>query len=813
MDGIRQDVRQALRGLARHKGFTAAALVSLALGIGANTALFSVVYGVLLRPLPYPEPERLVRLSEHHPGGRPAIQAPLVSDLTFRAWREEPRTLEGLAAYGRGAHTISGGDAGERTVRLEGAAVSPELFALLGVRPAAGRLIEAADLADGAPPVVVIGDELWRQRFGGDRSAVGETLTLDGTAYTVVGVAPAGFAFPDRDVRLWTPHRHSVRTPEDGSMSIFGAIGRLRPGVTAEQAAAEGTAAARSRPRPAPAEMLFGQGGPVEVRVEPLTEEMTARVRPALLVLAAGVGFILLICCANVSNLLLARGVARRRELAVRAAVGAGRLRLARQMVTESLVLSAIGGALGLGLAAMLLELLPALAPADFPRLDDVRLDGRTLAFTALAAAAAGLVAGLLPALRSSRPALVPGLRDGVGASAGAPTRRLGAGLLVAEAALATVLLVGAGLLVHSFAALTAVDAGYEPGNVLTARVYLPGEPTPERQTAFAEALRERLAAIPGVEAAGAGSTAPFVRFTMLNRLELAGAGPDGGTVTAQAVTHVVTPGYAEALSLRLLQGRLLADRDRGSAAREVVVNDSFARAYLGGGTPVGRRFERLWGPDDPPTEIVGVVGDVLRDGLDGEPQPEMYVLPDAFYSMPGEMSLMVRTAREPEALAPLVRELVAEQDPAAAVETATLSSRVSASLAQPRFAAAALSAFALLALALAATGLYGVLSYEVSQRRREIGVRSALGAGRGRIVRGVLRQGLAVTAAGLAVGVAGAAGLTRLLESLLFGIEPLDAAAFAAAPLLLLAVAAAACLLPARRAAAVDPCEALRGD
>jgi predicted permease len=785
--------------------------VSLGLGIGANTALFSVVYGVLLRPLPYPDSGRLVRLSEHHPGAAAAIPAPMLSDLTFRAWRAAPRTLEGLAAYGRGEYTDTGGT---EPVRLAGAAVSPELFDLLGVRPAAGRLLLPEDATQGGLPVVVISDELWRQRFGGGRSAVGETLTLDGTPHTVVGVAPAGFWFPDREVQLWTPHVLSEPAEGGSSMSIFGAVGRLRPGVTAEQAAAEGTAAARSRTRPPAAEMLFGTGGgPVEVRVRPLAEEMTARVRPALLVLAAGVGFILLICCANVSNLQLARGVARRRELAVRAAIGAGRWRLARQMITESLLLSALGGALGLGLGAMLLKLLPALAPADFPRLDDVRLDGRALAFAALAAAAAGLASGLLPALRAARPALLPALREGAGASAGAPARRLGGGLLVAEAALATLLLIGAGLLVHSFARLSAVDAGYDPGNVLTARVFLGGQPAPERTLAVAEALRERLAAIPGVKAAGAGSSAPFVGFTSINRFDLPGAGPDGETVTVQAVSNVVTPGYAEALSLRLLQGRLLEDGDLGSGSRAVLVNESFARSYLDAGPAVGRRFERLWGPEDRPTEVVGVVADVLRDGLDAEPRSEMYTVPDGLYSLPGELSLVVRTAREPEALAPLVRSLVAEEDPAAVVETATLASRVSASLAQPRFAAAALSAFALLALALAATGLYGVLSYEVSQRRREIGVRSALGAGPGRIVRMVVRQGLGVTAVGLVLGVAGAAGLTRLLGGLLFGVEPLDAIAFAAAPLLLLAVAGGACLLPARRAAAVDPCEALRGE
>jgi predicted permease len=809
MDGIRRDVRQALRGLLRNKGFAVAALVSLALGIGANTALFSVVYGVLLRPLPYPEADRLVRLSEHHPGAVAMIRAPLLSDLTFNAWREAPRALEGLAAYSPGAFIETGGD---EPVRLAGAVVSPELFPLLRIRPAAGRLLLPEDAVEGGAPVAVIGDALWQRRFGGERSAVGKALVLDGIPHTIVGVTPPGFYFPDRDALLWTPYQ--VTSAGEGSVNVFGAIGRLVPATTAAQAATEGTAAARGVTRPPVTELLFGTGGPVEVRVRRLGEEEVAAIRSALLVLAAGAGFILLICCANVSNLLLSRGVARRRELAVRAAMGAGRVRIARQMITESLVLAILGGALGIALAALLLELLPALAPADFPRLADVRLDGGALAFATLVAATAGVVSGLVPALRAARGTLLPALREGTGASApGAPAKRLGGGLLVAEAALAVVLLVGAGLLMRSFERLAAVDAGYDPGNVLLARVYLGGEPPPERTRALAEALGERLATIPGVEAAGAGNMAPLAPWTAISRFDLPNAGPDGETVTAQAVTYVVTPGYAEALSLRLVEGRLLSAADLDSGTRALVVNESFARAYLGG-EAIGRRFELVHGTETGITEIVGVVGDVLKDGMDAEPQSAIYTLPEYGYSLPpSELSVVMRTAGDPLALAPQVRALAGELEPAAAVEVATLASRRSASLAQPRFAAAALSTFALLALLLAATGLYGVLSYNVSQRRREIGVRSALGARPAAIVGLVLRQVLAVTAAGLALGLAGSAALTRLLESLLFGVTPLDAVAFGAAPVLLLAVALVACLVPARRAAAVDPTEALRSE
>jgi predicted permease len=813
MDSIRQDVRQALRAMAQQKGFTVAALVSLALGIGANTALFSVAYGVLLRPLPYAEADRLVRLSEQHPGAVAAVRAPLLSNFTFEAWQKATRTLEGLAAYSRELYTET---SGPQPMRLSGTAVSPALFPLLGVPPAAGRLLLADDAREGAAPVVVISDRLWRDRFGGDPSAIGRSLTLDGTPHTIVGATPPEFYFPGRETLLWTPYTVAPGVAREGhqSISIFSAVGRLRHGATAAQAAAEGTAAARGAERPMIAEAIFGKGGPVEVRVKTLLAEMTERVRPALLVLGVGVGFVLLICCANVANLLLSRGVARQRELAVRAAIGASRRRILRQMVTESLVLSVAGGLLGLALCWALLRALPALAPADFPRLADVRMDGRTLAFAALAAVAAGLASGLLPALRAAGTGLLSALREGAGASAGARTLWLRWGLLVVEAALAVVLLVGAGLLVRSFARLMQVDAGYDPGNVLLAQVGLGPEAPPEGTKALLEALLERLEATPGVEAAGAGNMAPLLRSTAITLFNLPEPGPQGEPITARAVTYVVTPGYAEALSLRLKEGRLLAAGDLRSGTRPILVNEAFARSYLADGRPVvGRRWESLPGAENVPTEVVGMVGNVLKDGLDAEPQSEIYTLPEYGFRLEREFTVVVRTAGDPLRTVPAVRALVGELEPTAVVDVATLASRVAASVAQPRFAAATLAAFALLALTLASTGLYGVLSYNVSQRRREMGVRSALGAGQGSIVGLVLRQGLLVTVAGLALGIAGAAALTRLLGSLLFGVTPLDAVAFGSAPLLLLAVALVACLAPARRAAAVHPTEALRGE
>jgi len=813
MSDFRGDVRQAVRALGRRKGFTTAALLSLALGVGANTALFSITYGVLLRPLPYADASRLIRLSERHPGATNAPVRTLLSNLTFHAWNEGTQTLDGLAAYSGNTHLDSSGD---ETVRLAGTAVSPQLFALLGTRPALGRLLLPADAAPGAEAVVVLSDGFWRERFGGDASVIGRSLILDGQPRTIVGVAPADFYFPSREARLWTPYSvvPTATAPGQQAIAVFSAVGRLRPGATVEQASAEGTASARGVTRPPLAETIFGKGGPVEVRADLLIDGITANVRPALLVLMGGVGFVLLICCANVANLLLSRGVARQRELAVRSALGAGRGRLVQQLLTESVLLGVVGGALGLGLAAAMLRAFPALAPANFPRLEDVQFDGRVFAFAALVSLCAGFVSGLVPALRSARTDLLPGLRDGVGASVSARTLRLGGALLVGEAASAVMLLVGAALLMRSFQSLIAVDPGYDARAVLQARVFLPSlNRTPEQTGAFVDALLERLRATPDVVAAGAGNMAPTVGNTMLTQFALPGSVAGAERVLARSVTYAITPGYAEALALRLRQGRLLQSADIAPGVRNMLVNEEFARTYLSDGRPIlGRRYENVFaGTQGVTTEIVGVLGNVLKNGLDAKPIGEVFLLSQRGANMASEISVVVRTGGDPGRLAPTLRALVRELEPAAALDVATLESRVAASVSQQRFAATVLTAFALLALTLAAIGLYGVLSYNVSQRRRELGVRAALGASRRDLVSLVVRQGLSVTGLGLALGITGAAVLARLLEKLLFGVSPLDAVAFAAAPAALLAVALVACLVPARRAAAVAPTEALR--
>jgi predicted permease len=821
--------------------------------------------------------------------------AATTNNYTFHAWRDAPKTIDGLAAYRSGTFTVTGGSEPER---MAGAAVSPELFEMLGVHPVLGRFLERGSDTAGADPTVVITHALWQERFGGDSTALGRTLTIDGRAHTVVGVAPADFYFPDRNARLWLPFavppRASSNNPNEVMIALFSAIARLVPGATPEQAAAEATAAARNSgappmlggpggpgvpmagPRPpgpapgvppvapgpgAPGSVFFGPGGPGPggpgaggpglggpgpggpgqavappgeraagerapgpvVRVDSIVNTMTARIRPALMVLSVAVVGVLLIGCANVANLFLSRGVARERELAVRAAMGAGRRRLASQLVVESLTLALSGGVIGAFLGWAFVRMLPQLAPADFPRLADIRINGIVLLFALIASILAGLLSGVMPALRASRVDLVSSLRDGAGASSGVRMARLRAGLLVAEAALAVLLLIGSGLLIRSFVTLVRVDAGYSPDNVLLTNVFLPGggglgfrPQQPEvtaRSHAFADQLLARLQQVPGVVAAAAGNMAPLGGAMAISVFGVPGmVNPDGSPVMARSSEFTVTPGYLEALGLRLREGRWLTERDRTSAVKALVVNESFVRSYLSDGRPVvGRRFEGMNEPGVT-TEIVGVVGDMLLGGLDTESQPATYWAASDTHPLRGRMFLLVRTAGDPTTVIPTLRAMVRAIDPGAALDgVGPLAGRVAASVSQPRFATAVLGGLSLLALVLAAIGLYGVLSYNVSRRQREIGVRAALGASRSEILRLVVRQGLGVTIAGLAIGVAGAAAATRLMQQMLFGVTPLDWITFTGAPLVLLLVATLACLVPARRAAATDPAVALR--
>jgi predicted permease len=823
MDALLHDVRYAVASMRRNKAFAAAALATLALGIGATTAVFSIVYGVLLRPLPFREPDRLVRLSEEHPGANSPLRAPMLSNLTYDAWSAAPRTVEQFAAYQSSAYTVTRDG---QSTRLEGANVTPSLFAMLGATPALGRFFRAEDAATGAAAVAVLSDRGWRERFGADVSIVGRGVVVDGQPATIAGVARPGLAFPDRDALMWMPlvvppPSADAVAGRRGRMSVLFALARLKPGVTAAQAETEGTAAARATVRPMAANLLFGVGGPPVVHVRGMVEEMTARVRPALLVLAAGVCCLLLIACANVANLFLSRGVARERELTVRAAIGASVGRLTRQLLTESLVFAAVGGTLGLGLASALVTTAARLAASDFPRLDAVRIDARAVAFTAAATLITAMVSGLAPALRGARVSLVGSLRGGDPAAAGefrgARPSRLRDALLAIESAFAVLLLVGAILLARSFARLTHVDAGYTPDRVLAAEVYVPGGDAPAQATRvqmLVSTVLERVRATAGVEAAGAGNMMPLDRATMIAGFPAPWNRPGTEPVSARALTYVITPGYPEALGLRLRQGRLFTASDLASGTRAWVVNEEFARLYLPP-QPLGYRFEQQRESGPIPVEVVGIVANVLKEGNDRKPQPEVYVLGRDGGRFTGRFEIVARTAAAapPSAVARAVRAIVRDVEPAAAVETVALSQRVSEAVDQPRFAMSVLLAFAIVALVLASVGLHGVLSYGVAQRRRELGVRAALGADRGDLIALVIREGLTTTSIGLCLGLVGAAALTRFMRGALFGVAPLDLASFAAAPAILVVVAAVACFVPASRAAATDPAEALRAE
>lgn len=804
---MHHDLRVALRALLGHKGFFAAAVVILGLGIGATTSMFSVTYGVLLRPLPYAEPDRLVHLSERHPGAT-AIAAgtpSTLSNLTYYAWNGQSRTISAIGTYGTRTHSVGV----DEPVRVPGGSLSPSMFEVLRVSPVLGRFFTDDDVRPEAPPVVVLSDVMWRERFGGDSTVVNKTIHIAHTSHIIVGVAPPGFAFPDGKTRYWTA---ALPRPAiaggNVQISSTSAIARLLPGVTPAQAAAEGTAIARSQPRPPRAEMIWGKGGPVEVQVRTMVDKMTAAIRPVLLVFLAAAACLLLISCVNVANLLLSRGAARERELSVMLALGASRGRVIRQLLAESLIIALLGGAVGIALAVGIVRVLPAVAPADFPRLGDIRLDWAMAAFAFVVSLLSGVVAGLMPALRSGRKDPLPALR-GTGGSARhtARTRRT---LLVAEASLAMLLLIVATLVGRSFVRLLSVDPGYDASQVLTARIFLPGAALrPGEADQFAATLLGRLRAVPDVQAAGTGWMTPFGESTSFNTFTIAAPGRE--PVSARSLVNVVTPGYAEALKLQLRAGRLLTEADLSSSTQSVVVNDEFVRTFLAGTDPVGLNIGVILSKGVEAT-VVGVVKSVLKDGLQTAPQPEVYVVPAHRYTVGGEIKLAVRTAGDPTSLAGIVRQLVRDLRRDAAVDNVLpLTSQLSDSVRTERLTMSTLGGFAMMAMLLAAVGLYGVVSYSVSTRQREIGIRSALGASGRDVLWLVVRDGMGVASIGLLIGLVGAAGVGRVLQSQLAGIEPVDPVAFVLAPAVLATVALMACVLPARRAAAIDPAVALR--
>lgn len=784
------------------------AVLTLGLALAMCAAMFAIVRGVLLRPLPYQRAEELVRVWETHEGATPAFAGALLSNLTRDAWLAGPhRTVEDVAAYSLGARTL-GFEAAER---VTGASVSPSLFTLLRVSPALGRLLVADDAVPGKDDVVVLSEGLWRERFGADPSVIGGTLRIDARPHVIVGVAPAQLVFPQPTVRFWTPFvtANAGSAGDPPRVQVFAALARVRAGATPEQVSAEATAASRAAgPRPRVATLIFGQGGPVLVQARALLDDVTWQVKPALRVAVVAVGFVLLIGCANVANLLLAREIDRQRDRAVRASLGASSWWLLRQSLVESLLVSWTGGALGVGLAWVLVRVFPAVAPQGFPRLEEIEFDPALVLVAFGLSALAGAIVVAPQVLRNRDIDLVARLRSGGGRStwSGRRTRRV---LLGVEAALGVMLLVMAGLMGRSFAALAAVDAGYDPARVLVASFHRPGADNPYVYDLLTRVV-ERVRALSGVEAAGVGNMVPFAPGTALASFDFPPrAGGEG--VTARAVTYGVTDGYAEALRLRCREGRLFAAPDATATLRPMLVNEEFVRRYLDDGGPVlGRRFDDILGFDGQ-TEIVGVVANVLKDGLDRSAQPEMY-FPLHVANAGGFLHLVVRTTKDPALLAPAVRAIVRDLDPEAALdEVGALEARLDRSIGQPRFVAAVLTVFAGLALILAGTGLYGALAYSLGQRRRELGIRSALGAAPRQLAGLMVREALGVVGPGAALGLVAVVALGPLLDALLFGVTSRDALTLGLAPLVLAAVSAVACAVPARHAARVDTVGALR--
>ena len=797
----RQDFTFALRMLRKSPGFTAAAVLATALGIGANAAIFTVVKQVLLQPLPFAEPSRLVDVNEYTREGRGTA----VSPPNFMDWRAGNRTLSGLALYGQQVLTLSGGT---DPVRVSAGTIDAAFLDVLRARPHVGRGFGEDDMRPGGRRVVLLGYDLWQRSYGGDRGIVGRSVTLEGSPYEVVGVMPAGFDFPDSS-ELWIPLRfdpYDLSAAQRGA-HYLSAIGRLRDGVTVAQASADVDRIEQDLARQFP-DKIAGY----TVRAVPLLDAIVGTVQRPLLVLFGAVGFVLLIACVNVSNLLLARATTRTGEIAVRAALGAGRARLVRQLLAESLVRSVAGGAAGLLLASWGVRALLAVAPPDLPRAATVSMDGGVLAFSLGLSVLAGMLFGLAPAIVGSRPDLSVFLRDirrDGGATGG--RGRLRGVLVAAQVALALVLLAGAGLAVRSFNRLMHVDPGFQPAGVLTFRIGLPeaAYPTMAAAVQFYRDYIDRIRQQPGVLAAGAVNIPPVTRTGFGGSFTIGGrpAGADEGNAQIRSVT----PGYLETLQIPLRAGRLFDGRDSESAARVAIVSEATARRFWPGENPVGRQLRlHVNEPSRTPREIVGVAADVRTRGLELDPAPVIYV-PHAQYG-PDGMTIVVRTAGDPLQALPQATSVLRALGPGVAFSRArTMDDLVAANVAEPRFRSLLLSIFALVSLVLAAVGLYGVVAFSVSQRRGELGLRMALGADRADVLRLVLREGMTPVAAGIAAGLAGAAVLARVMQSLLFDVDALDPLTFAVVAVTLSLVALAACYVPARRALTVDPASTLR--
>jgi putative ABC transport system permease protein len=806
MDHLRQDIHYALRRLFKAPGFTLVAVVTLALGIGANSAIFSVVNGVLLKPLPYPEADRLVGMYHVYEKSREVMSGPNFIDVTSAA-----KSLENAAAANTSEIILTG--EGE-PVRLDIARVSASLFNVLRVRPALGRTFNADEDTPGKTDVVVLSHALWKGRFGGDPNVVGKRIQLDGVATEIVGVMPEGFSYP-AGREAWVPIKYDENfvSKQRGAWYLR-VVARLKPGVTPQQSAAEVETLGRHLARQYP-----DANGEIGMTTFPLHEAMVGSIRRSVLVLLGAVGFVLLIACANVANLLLARAAARESEMAVRAALGAGRGRLVRQLLTECVILSLAGGALGLLLAVWGVAFLTSLKPQGIPRLDAVTVDAGVILFTFGIAVVTGLVFGMVPALHATRGVLSGSLKEG---GRGAVTSRGGARvrgiLVIAEMALAVMLLAGAGLLMRSFMRLQSVDPGFNPTQTLSFELSLPDsryEDEP-RQVAFFDRLLPRLRALPGVRAADAVMALPLSGSNFNISFSIAGRPPVPPAQEPALEVRVATPGYFREMGIPLKRGRGFTDEDKPGTPQVVLLTESTAQKYFPNEDPIGKTIRLGWGrgPGKPKAggEVVGIVGDVKDAGLN-EPSAQQLYLPYRQWPIQS-MSVVMKTTTPPESLAAAVRQEVHAIDPNLPVSNiASLETIIAESISQPRFYMMLLAAFAAVALVLAAIGIFGVLSYAVSQRTREIGIRMALGAPGRTVVSLIVRQAMLLVVCGVAAGTVAALFLSQTMTKMLFGITSTDPATFAAVAIVLVGVALFASYLPARRATRVDPIVALRAE
>lgn len=790
LDALIADARFAFRMMRRNPAFTAVAVLTLGLAIGGNTLVFSLVDVVLLRPLPYPEPERLFFLWTVEAQSQRAMNS---SYPDFRDWQAQTRSFSGMSAYAQDEFNLTGVGEPERIDALR---FTPGLLDVLQVNPTLGRPFQTGD----EPNVALLGHPLWLRRFGGDPSVLGRSIHLDGKPHTIIGVCPPGFHFPPRrfsgDPEVFVP-----LTPHPDRTAYFlRIIGRLRPGVTEAQARADVDAVGRHLADTYPVERRAQA-----IQLRPTLADIVADARATSLVLMGAVGFVLLIACANLANLLLSQGAARRREIAIRVSIGASRGRIIRQLLVESCIIGLAGGAAGLLVARAGLPLLAAVAPERtgfFTRIRDagIHLDLRILTFTAAVSLLAAILFGLLPAFQVTRPSAALA-RRGV-------SRRLRGGLIAVEVALALVLLSGAGLMINSMSRLLAVDLGFRPERLLTVELNLPRVryATPEQQTAFIRRVLVRLEALPGVISAGAASDLPLTRAFSTGRIRVAGNPP----TLARAVYHSVSPGYFEAMGIPLERGRLVSPDDTRDAPRVVVINRQMAERYWPNDDPLGKVVSVIGVRSEDPLTVVGVVGDVRLISRDLPPRDEIY-MPFTQRAQSG-MSIVLRTAVNPESLSAAIRREISRIDRDQPItQLKPMQALLATDVATRRFVLLLIGVFAAAALLLAGIGIFGVVSYAVKRRTSEIGIRMALGARSVHIALLVSREMALAVTVGIACGVGGAAGLTRLLAAYLYDVKPVDVPTFALAALGLAALAAAAHAIPARRAATIDPVQALR--